>query len=102
MAGDAENMTDIHSEMVAIGNRALAASRKLALLSAQQKNRILRAMADELESRSGAIVSANEEDMTAARAAGLSDAMLDRLELDERRITGMANSLREVAQLKSS
>ena len=93
-------MISIHDRIVAMGDRAVVASRKLLPLRAQKKNSILRAMADELEARQDAIVAANALDMSGARASGLPAAMLDRLELTDARFAGMAHGLREVAQLK--
>jgi len=86
--------------MVAIGERAVSASRKLALLSAAKKNAILLAMAEAIESRKGLIKEANARDLQAAREAGLSFPMLERLELTDARIEAMANGLREISALK--
>ncbi len=83
-----------------MGERAVTAARELAMLGARQKSRVLAAMAGELEKRARDIKKANGEDMKEARAAGLSEAMLDRLALDDARIEGMANGLREVAGLR--
>ena len=91
---------DLHSEMLAIGNRAVAAARKLAGLAVQKKNRILRAMADALEERLDRVLQANTRDMEAAKNAGLSGAMLDRLELNRSRVEAMANDLRAVSKLR--
>jgi len=90
----------LHDEMVAIGNRAVSASRKLALLSARKKNAILEAMAVAIEAGQNAIKTANERDLEAARQAGLSVPMLERLELTEGRIKAMAQGLRAICALK--
>lgn len=82
-----------------LGKRAKAASRKLALLSTDEKNRCLLAMADALEAQKDAIKTANACDMDAAPGYGLTAAMMDRLRLDEKRIASMAKGLREVAAL---
>jgi glutamate-5-semialdehyde dehydrogenase len=82
-----------------LGKRAKAASRGLALLSTEEKNRCLLAMAEALEGRKDAIAAANAKDMEAAPGYGLSAAMMDRLRLDEKRIASMAKGLREVAAL---
>ena len=82
-----------------LGKRARAASRGLALLSTDEKNRCLIAMAEALEAQKDAIKAANEKDMAAAPGYGLSAAMMDRLKLDEKRIASMAKGLREVAAL---
>lgn len=90
----------LHDEMVAIGNRAVLASRKLAILSAAKKNAILLAMAEAIESQKNSIKEANARDLQAAKQAGLSAAMLDRLELTDARIAAMARGLSEIAALK--
>ena len=92
----------LHDEMVAIGNRAVSASRKLARLSVAKKNAILTAMAGAIESQARIIKEANAHDLQAARQAGLSVAMLDRLELTDARIAAMANGLREISALPDS
>ncbi len=91
---------NLHEEIVAMGNNAVEASRRLALLSARRKNAILNAMADGIEEQREAIGKANKSDMAAGMAAGLSPAMLDRLELTDKRIAAMAAGLRAVAALK--
>jgi glutamate-5-semialdehyde dehydrogenase len=90
----------LHDEITAIGERALVASRKLALLSARRKQTILNAMADELQARQTTILEANKIDIEEGRKAGLSDAMLDRLLLTDKRIAEMVSGLRTVAGLK--
>ena len=64
----------------------------------QQKNRALLAMADALEAQAEAILAANTQDMDAARGT-ISEVMLDRLALTKERIAGMAEGVRQVAQL---
>ena len=77
---------------------AKAAASELALLSPKAKNAALMKMADYLEKNTAEILAANAEDVEAAKAT-LGDVMIDRLKLDEKRIRGMANGIREVAQL---
>ncbi len=86
--------------MIAIGQRALAASRELVPLKPRKKNAILLAMADELEARREAIQAANAIDIEEGRNAGLSDAMLDRLLLTQGRMDGMIKGIQAVASLK--
>ena len=86
-------------EMTALAKRARAASRRLASLSADDKNRSLLAMADAIEANAAAIRDENARDMAAGAEMGLAKPMLDRLLLDETRIAGMATGLREVAEL---
>jgi glutamate-5-semialdehyde dehydrogenase len=78
---------------------ARAASRELAKLDTAEKNAALLAMASALEQKSDALKMANTLDMQAGSKMGLSSAMLDRLKLDDQRISGMARGLREVAAL---
>ncbi len=85
--------------MVTLAKQAKAASRELGKLGAADKNACLLAMADALERNGPEIKAANLKDTTAAAANGLPAAMLDRLRLDEKRISGMAKGLREVAAL---
>ncbi|MDA4086522.1 gamma-glutamyl phosphate reductase [Mycolicibacterium hassiacum DSM 44199] len=80
-------------------HRARRASRVLATLSTDTKNRALHAAADALLRRADAILAANEKDLQTARAAGTAEAMLDRLALNKQRIDGIASGLRQVAGL---
>ncbi len=72
---------------------------EVAGLSEDAKNALLRAMADELEAQADTVLAANAEDMAAARANGIGEAMLDRLALDQTRLAGIADALRYVATL---
>lgn len=85
--------------MLDLARRAKVASRGLARLGTEERNRCLMAMAEALEGQKDAIAAANGKDMEAAPGYGLSAAMMDRLRLDEKRIAGMARGLREVAAL---
>ena len=80
--------------------RAKKASRELALVDTKTKDRALRAMAAALVRRSARIIAANAKDLRAARSAGMSGALVDRLRLDGPRIKAMAESLRAIAALK--
>jgi glutamate-5-semialdehyde dehydrogenase len=82
-----------------LAKQAKAASRILATLSTDTRNRCLIAMADALEAQKDLIKAANDKDMAAAPGYGLSAAMQDRLRLDEKRIAAMAKGVREVAAL---
>ncbi|HZW04525.1 MAG TPA: glutamate-5-semialdehyde dehydrogenase, partial [Anaerolineaceae bacterium] len=79
--------------------RAKAASRALAQLSTAEKNAALLRVADRLLAERSEILAANAEDVAAARAAGLSPAMLDRLSLDGPRLAAIVADLRRVAEL---
>ena len=90
----------LHEDMLAMGQKAVIASRSLARLSARKKTAILQAMADELEAQREVIKQANALDVEAAKAGGMTAAMIDRLALTDSRINSMAKGLREVAGLK--
>ena len=90
------NLTE---QMTTLARQARAASRELAKLTTAERNACLLAMAAALENNSAAIKEANALDMEVGAKLGLSSAMLDRLKLDDQRIAGMAQGLREVAAL---
>jgi len=83
--------------MADIGARARAASRVLATAAPQAKSAALQAAADRIMAQAVTILAANAQDMAFARDKGLSDAMLDRLELTPARLDGIAQGLRAVA-----
>lgn len=78
---------------------AREAARRLRGASTIEKNNALLAMAAALEKQSQVILTANREDVAAARAKGISSALIDRLSLDENRLLLAAEGLREVAAL---
>lgn len=82
-----------------MGNSAKLASQKLAILDTAIKNRWLLASADRLVDATQDIIAANSLDLAAAPDFGLSDAAIDRLRLDAKRIAAIAQGLREVAAL---
>ena len=84
------------TDLTELGKKAKQASRALAS-AGPKKDAALLAAADGLEREAAAILAANQEDVAAARAAGMTDALLDRLALSEARIKGMADGLRSVA-----
>ncbi len=90
---------NLNEQMTQLAKQAKAASRELAKLSTREKNDCLLAMAGALEKNSGAIKKANALDMEIGEKLNLSAAMLDRLKLDDKRISAMAKGLREVAAL---
>jgi glutamate-5-semialdehyde dehydrogenase len=79
--------------------RAKAAARRLGTLGTDAKNAALRAMADALTSHAAAIRDANAADVAAGRERGLSEALLDRLTLNDKRMQAMAEGLRQIAAL---
>jgi len=78
---------------------AKAAARRLATVDSTTKNAALVAIADALEARAPEILAANAQDLAAGRESGLSDALMDRLRLDEARIRGIADGARAIAAL---
>ena len=87
------------SEIRAVAERAKSAARALAGLGTEEKKGLLMAMADGLIAQEKKIRKANEEDVAAARAAGTSGALLDRLELTQKRFQEMVAGVRQVAKL---
>ena len=85
--------------VVAVAQRARAAANELALATRGQKDAALHAMADALVAATPDVLAANAEDVAAAEAAGTPAAIIDRLRLDEARVAGMADGLRDVAAL---
>ena len=90
---------DIRDEVVLLAKRAKEASARLAVTTAEERNGALAAMAAALREHASEIVEANGGDMDAARAAGTSEALLDRLMLDEARVGAMADALDELRKL---
>ncbi len=88
---------DIPALMARIGACARAAATELAVTDADRKDMALRSAADAVWARRAAIIESNAKDVAAARDKGLSDAMIDRLLLDEGRIRAIAGSLRAIA-----
>ena len=91
--------TDLATTVRQLAEAARAASLQLAVASTEAKNRALTALAEKIESSIPALIAANAQDLEAARAAGLSSAMLDRLTLNEPRIRQMAQGVREIVAL---
>ena len=99
MLDKANTKVDVETLMAGIGRNARAAAKPLAIASTQTKNAALLAMADAIEANVATILKANAEDMERAEEADLSPALKDRLKLDEARLAGVANGIREVAAL---
>ena len=90
---------NITEKVEKIAQDARTASLEMARLSTTSKNNMLLKMADALEEATSEIISENQKDLKAGEEKNLSSAMLDRLMLDEKRISGIAAALREVAAL---
>jgi glutamate-5-semialdehyde dehydrogenase len=93
MATASKTVTDICVE-------AKTASRQLALLDPELKDRALIAIADALEARAGEIVAANERDLAKGREDGLEPALMDRLSIDKDRLAAIAADTRKIATLE--
>ena len=89
----------LRAEAVLLGGKARKAARRLAQLSSEEKNRSLLLMAEGLETQKALLLKENEKDLDAARKAGLSGALLDRIALNPGRIQSMAKGLRDVVAL---
>lgn len=79
-----------------ISSSLRTASQKLALQNAQIKNRVLSAVADALDANRQSIINANKKDIDAGRSNGMSESLIDRLMLDDKRINGIIESLKIV------
>ncbi len=86
-------------QMAAIGRRARVAGRRMALASAQTKDRALRLIAERLRANAAEILRENARDVAAARQAGQSPALIDRLALDAARVAAIADSVDKVGSL---
>jgi glutamate-5-semialdehyde dehydrogenase len=93
-----EQSTKWAAEAHAIGTAARDASRRLASSDADQRSSALRRAAGAIRDHAGRIVSANADDVAAARAAGLPPAVLARLTLTDRKVAQMADSVAAIAE----
>ncbi len=90
---------EITAHVAALAGAARLASRRLGLLSRGDKDAALRAMADALDSASAEIIAANDEDVARGRAQGLAEGLIDRLRLDDARVSAVAEALRDIVAL---
>jgi len=90
---------NVTEEIRSMGEKARAAGRELAKLGSRKKNAILESMAAAIDESRKGIRDANGRDMEAARAAGLSDAMMDRLQLTDARLDGIVDAVRKLEEL---
>ena len=97
--GEARRGEDVTGLMQAIGTRARAAARSLALAPESGKNAALAAMAENLRKAAPEILARNAEDVALAREAGQNAAYLDRLSLDAARIDAIAGAVEAIAAL---
>lgn len=92
-------MIELSAEMTALGENAEKSARSLSVLSEQDKNEALEKMAQALESQAETIIEENQKDITSARQNGLVEPLVERLILNEKRIAGMVEGIREIADL---
>jgi glutamate-5-semialdehyde dehydrogenase len=92
-------MMDVKSYMQTVGKQAREASRAIARADTNQKNRALLAMAAAIRRDAAKLLAANARDMDQARAGGLDAALLDRLQINEKAVAGMAEGLEQIAAL---
>jgi glutamate-5-semialdehyde dehydrogenase len=90
---------EIQQYMQKVGQQARDASRAMAKADSNVKNRALRAIAAAIRRESAALLEANQQDLAAARAAGLEPAMLDRLTLSGKSVAAMADGVEQIAGL---
>jgi glutamate-5-semialdehyde dehydrogenase len=95
-AAPSRSIADVMGE---IGRAARAAAPLLALASSELKNQALRAAAASLRARRHKILAANDSDMRAAAAHGVTGAMLDRLKLDDLRVEAMSRAIEDIERL---
>lgn len=90
---------DIKQYMQQLGQQARAASAAMARADAGAKNAALVAIADAIDASAETLKTENAKDLDAGKANGLDDALLDRLALNDERIAGMSEGLRQIAAL---
>lgn len=90
-------MSNVSAEQIA--QRAAKAARAVANLTTDEKNQVLQRMADAIRADKDAILAENKKDLEAGREKGLAESMMDRLELNDERIEGMATALEELIAL---
>lgn len=90
---------DIKDYMQKVGIAARAASRAMAAADTNAKNQALNFIASAILREKSTLLAANKQDCDAAKAAGLDEAMLDRLTLTEKSINAMAEGLKQIAAL---
>ena len=91
--------SQIEQDILKLGKQAKTAALQLALLSSDDKNHILLAMANGIRNFRDEILRANSLDIAAGEAKGLTNAMLDRLRLDSTRLEAIASGIEQVANL---
>ncbi|MGM7667117.1 glutamate-5-semialdehyde dehydrogenase [Microbacterium sp. A93] len=98
-AAASEVPTEVRDAILKVAERARKARGELATARRARKDETLQGMADALRADAPAILAANRKDVEDGRAKGTSEAMLDRLSLDEQRIGALAAALEELVAL---
>jgi glutamate-5-semialdehyde dehydrogenase len=92
-------MTEVKSKILKICNDAKKASAEIADLSSVQKDQILNEVVRLLKKNAPKIIKANQKDVKNAKEKRLDDAKIDRLVLDEKRVLGLANAVKDIIKL---
>ena len=90
----------MNADLIRLGEKARRAAGALMVAAAPAKNAALEAIARTLEENAAEIFAANAEDIAAGKAAGIAPNLLDRMLLDEKRLAGIVEGVRQVAALK--
>ena len=90
----------MNADLIRLGENARRAAGALMVAAAPAKNAALEAIARTLEENTAEIFAANAEDIAAGKAAGIAPNLLDRMLLDEKRLAGIVEGVRQVAALK--
>ena len=90
----------MNADLIRLGENARRAAGALMVAAAPAKNAALEAIARILEENAAEIFAANAEDIAAGKAAGIAPNLLDRMLLDEKRLAGIVEGVRQVAALK--
>ena len=89
----------LEGDMLAMGRRARAAARALALAGPESRTKAIAGMAEALRARSDKVLAANAADLDDAKAKGMATAMMDRLALDPKRLEGVIGALESIAAI---
>ena len=92
-------MAGLHDNLLKMGKDARSASRTLALSPSKQKTQALEAIAKNIRDHQADILAANAKDIEKAKKNGMSAALVDRLLLDEKRISAIADAVHTIANL---
>ena len=82
-----------------LGKKAKEAAPRLAVCDTEKKNAVLSEIARQLEKNADAVIEANKPDVENARKSGMTEALIDRLTLNEKRIADMVEGIRQVVAL---